>query len=1369
MRVGYGAMSDLTLLVQVKQNGLRTRRWATNAMLILSLLIALPAHAATPVRYDEPTPDLIVKVLGGTLVVQRSFYEGRWYLNQNWSPLTITYDSFDGSVKSIARGRALYNKLAPGVYRDSSYYLIRQTSTGFLWFDRAGNTLTYDINGNVQAYADRNGVGGTFISETINGITRLTSIRDHLGNPALSFEYTGDDLTRVLDRTNRAVRYQYNTNHELTNVIDANGQTWIYGYTNGLPTTFTDPENRTITRTWASNGELASLRYADNTGVDYLHDYDSSKTLYYTQEKTTGGRITETWMTLDQRLLRKDINGKTVATGVPEAPSARVRTATDARGLTTTQDLDEWANVTKTTYPDGTTTSTVYEPVYSNPLSKTDERGVITKFDYDAKGNLLRMTEALGLPEQRITEYSYDLYGQRKTVKRLGDVNTQEALTQFDYDTYGNVIKITDAENNITQYPSTDYDGMGNSKKVIDARLKVWTQTFDNKGRILTRTDPLNHTTTLGYDRANWLIRVTDAVNNVTQVNYDVRHNAIATIDPYGAVTKLDYNQESQLTQVTDAENRVQRTEYDLEGRLSKQIDGNGNAIQYIYGDVASGLNELLVKVIYPSIAQEYKYDQKNRSVETIDVVDATTRLSRKTSYDDADNILAITDQRSMITKNMYDNLGRLKAVTDPLQGVTQYTYDNRDNRIVVTDPKNQTHHFTYDRLSRKRTEVRPLGQTITATYISTGQLDTVTDPKGQIKKYTYDDVGRITAETHYRTATDFTNNIVVKTTSYTFNDLNRLLGYSDGNMVGVTTYDAHQLRKTGESVNYGTFTLSHRYDYFSNGRKKFFIGPDDSIVNYTYDLNNQLATIQLPTGSITLNSYKWFAPAQITYPGGSVTQQQYDPLMRLTQIQAKNPGQAEIMNYQYGYDNEGNIKTKFTEHGNYLYDFDNLYRLKTATNPSPLLSEGYTYDAVGNRLTDSKTIGNWVYNANNQFTGVDTVSYEHDLNGNTTKKTNTTDPTQTRNYVYDTSDRFIEIRDQNNALIAAYTYDPFGRRLSKETTGSVGSKTYFFYADEGLVAEANAIGAVTKIYGYQPDSTWSNDPVFLKDGTNTYYFQKDHLGTPQKLIASNGSVVWSAKADAFGNTLVDSSSTLTNNLRFAGQYFDQESGLHYNYFRYYDPQTGRYVTSDPIGLDGGLNTFGYVGGNPIGEVDFYGLQRGRRTRGPTAEPTLEEVIASYEASRLQNEIRRYDPDFQYLSYRPTSGPGSRPARQDVENLQRELRDRINKGELPNQCGSIPAYARSKYKRPTKQQTEDALRRTPICLYCGLRESDTVDHVRSQHEDWVNGGYRDTREERSDRVNNSDNTIGACRSCNSSKGSKPIGTGEGDWIPEVLR
>ncbi|MFH1884014.1 MAG: RHS repeat-associated core domain-containing protein, partial [Planctomycetota bacterium] len=104
------------------------------------------------------------------------------------------------------------------------------------------------------------------------------------------------------------------------------------------------------------------------------------------------------------------------------------------------------------------------------------------------------------------------------------------------------------------------------------------------------------------------------------------------------------------------------------------------------------------------------------------------------------------------------------------------------------------------------------------------------------------------------------------------------------------------------------------------------------------------------------------------------------------------------------------------------------------------------------------------------------------------------------------------------------------------------------------------------------------------------YYFLNDRLGTPQMLTNSSNTVVWEGIYKPFGEADVNTNSSVKNNFRFPGQYYDQETGLHYNYHRYYDPSTGRYLTPDPIGLAGGINLFLYADGNPINEVDRLGL-----------------------------------------------------------------------------------------------------------------------------------------------------------------------------------
>jgi RHS repeat-associated protein len=107
--------------------------------------------------------------------------------------------------------------------------------------------------------------------------------------------------------------------------------------------------------------------------------------------------------------------------------------------------------------------------------------------------------------------------------------------------------------------------------------------------------------------------------------------------------------------------------------------------------------------------------------------------------------------------------------------------------------------------------------------------------------------------------------------------------------------------------------------------------------------------------------------------------------------------------------------------------------------------------------------------------------------------------------------------------------------------------------------------------------------------GEQLYFYHNDHLGTPQVMTDEDQIVVWVAEYRPFGEVEIVTAK-VENNLRFPGQYFDQESGLHYNYYRDYDPSVGRYAESDPIGLDGGLNSYAYVGANPVKWVDPYGL-----------------------------------------------------------------------------------------------------------------------------------------------------------------------------------
>ncbi|PIT09045.1 hypothetical protein BGI40_08760 [Snodgrassella communis] len=134
--------------------------------------------------------------------------------------------------------------------------------------------------------------------------------------------------------------------------------------------------------------------------------------------------------------------------------------------------------------------------------------------------------------------------------------------------------------------------------------------------------------------------------------------------------------------------------------------------------------------------------------------------------------------------------------------------------------------------------------------------------------------------------------------------------------------------------------------------------------------------------------------------------------------------------------------------------------------------------------------------------------------------------------------------------------------------------------------------------YGWKPDSDWGTSPLWqanLSEGqtlknASYHYLISDHLGTPQLAVNSRGQQTWKGIADAFGNTQLDPDNQITLNLRQPGQYYDQESGLYYNLARHYNPQRGRYIEADPLGVIGGLNLYGYANANPLKYADPYGL-----------------------------------------------------------------------------------------------------------------------------------------------------------------------------------
>ena len=1134
-------------------------------------------------EYQRSQVDMAVKVPGGTIAAKRFYYGNQWRWEHERNQLTLLPDALGGGTASIDKGGVIYEKssIDADIFVNDIFRIIR-TDSGFRWQDPKGGWIEYDAGGNMTARGNRNGVQIKLLYQD----GRLTGAADRNGNQVLWYETDDDGLiSAVSDSDNRRVVYTY-TNGRLIGVTDVLGFETGFGYdSQGRLETIVEPAGRVITVAYDNYNSVVSVVDSRDEGYFFDFDYNEATSEQYARVESSAGKIKEVWYDREFEIHRVDINGRTVK---QIAKDGRNLLITDEQGNVTRKNYDEWDNQTKVIYPDGSSVSYKYEYKYNRRIEEIDENQVITRYTYDERGNVIRKVEAAGTVYERVTAYTYDGDGNLLTTVRLADANTAEALTQLVYEERGNLTSITDPEGGVTRF--TDHDAMGNVLTKIDARGKLWSYEYDAAGQLKKVIDPLGHGPEFFYDEMGKKIKEIDANNNAKFYDYDDKNNLISVTDALGSSTRFEYDSDGKLLRQIDAEGKTINYEYDPDGRLVKTIDGNGNQIAMEYADTAGsgcsscaaagGASNQPSRITYPTFAKEFVYDKRGRKNIEKDVLSAAEVYLTDFDYDPAGNLIARTDKEDKTTAYAYDELNRVKTVTDPLNQDTAYFYDNRDNLTALTDAEGNTTWFEYDRTNRLVKETRPEGQQTAYDYDDAGNLIEKIDAKNQKTEYEYDDAGRL-AQIRYFDGEDHSS--PAKTVSFSYDQAANLTGYDDGTTSAVYTYD-DLYRKLSETVNYGGFVLTNSYTYYKNGLKKTHTGPDGVTFAYTYDESNQLTGINIPgAGYITYNAYQWNRPTEVILPGGSKREYTYDPLMRVKSIAAKDPAQNILLNYQYNYDKLNNITAKVTEHGDYAYGYDDLYRLKDADSPGQA-DEGFGYDAVGNRLTADGVAGDWGYNDNNELQGYADVTFAYDDNGNMTQKT---DAGQVTNYIYNVEDRLQEVRDGSGSLISKYYYDPFGRRLWKEVNGV---RAYFVYADEGLVAEMDAAGNVVKSYGYRPGSTWTTDPLFMKVEGQYYFYHNDHLGTPQKLTAINGAVVWSAKYSSFGEADVNLSSTIINNLRFPGQYYDQETGFHYNRIRYYDPNIGRYLKLDPIGVSGGINIYIYVLNNPTRLIDPHGL-----------------------------------------------------------------------------------------------------------------------------------------------------------------------------------
>lgn len=1151
-------------------------------------------------RYSQLEFDMSVKVLGGWAPVQRKYLAKRWIHGPTISPIENPDGSggffrmADGSLwrddhtyaaptESVCTpGGTCVSKVSTTVNVGTNGTRIERIDADTLrWTDQKGDFVDYGAtSGCAIRKGDRNNVtvsiGWEPAIATVNPIQnvhvrgmrgflcksggawiRIKTLKDHFGATIYTYNYSNADssLVGVTDYTGRSVTYSYDATH-LVGVTDVLGKTWTYSYTDaGDLKTVGRPDGLSVTLTFDGMERLTELR--DSTGQWETFKHESlSGGLVYVRHTHSGGRVIERWSNANGIETRMDINGTTVERTV--VVSDNEQALYNFSGQKTTLKLDGQGRASTIVHPDGSEESFAYHAKFSTQLIQHRKRnGAVTVFRQDARGNPTQIVEALMSPDQRIVTIEYDEYGQ---VTKL--TLPQSAPFLFEYDNKGNQIRTQDPAGNQTL---AQYDVQGLPTQFQDNRGKIWRYEYDRAGHLTRSIDPEGRFNSFVVDFLGNVLSHIDQ-SGFTRTFETSQHGKITKVVDGSDVQTFAYTGLNLLARQTDGDGNTTNFSYDAPGRLTQIGYGTGERVKFFYpkGAEVGGVDYFSpARIEWPISTQVGTYDRNGRLVNSVwtDSGGMNTRLAQ--TYDAIGDEVTSTDSASREFRVERDMLRRVRSLVDPDGVRSLVSYDALDNPTSFEDSRGAVTRWEYDVMKRKAKEIKPLLQETRFSYDADGRLTDSKDAKGQILHHEYNDSGR-----RIRTV------MAEKTIDYEYDVRGNLVRWTDGTFTGTYNYDA-QGRMTRQQVNYGSFTKGSDYTYTPAGRIRSRTGPDGATINYLFDASGRESVISIPgAGDITNNAFAWANPSSTLYPGGMKRDQPTNGLGYPLSAKVSDVAGKVLLNHEYKRGADGMLRTRIADGAQTDFDYDTKGRLLSYTedgNIKPL-----EYDAQGNLVRHGSEL--LTYNLNNEIQSRGSITYTHDANGNLTSRSGA----GAQRYTYDTANRLVKVEDGVGNVLAEFGYDPFDRRLWKKSGGHT---TFYYYEAEGLASEMDESGNVTVSYGFWPGSRYGSNPVYQRRGDSYYFYQNDQLGTPWLLVDSAGTVVWKARYGILG-AATTSVATVENNLRLPGQYYDAETGLHYNWRRYYDPQTSRYLTPDPNGLMAGLNLYAYTDGDTVNEGD---------------------------------------------------------------------------------------------------------------------------------------------------------------------------------------
>jgi len=1046
--------------------------------------------------------------------------------------VTRTYNSFSASSGLFGKGWSSdYDELIK-IYSSTYVRWFRADGQATNFTRSSGSDPFVPVEGDFHGQLTQNGDGSftmSFLDGSIHRFTsagKLLSLVDTSGNQT-SLSYVSGKLTSITDPFGRVV----------TATTD----------TGGRVLTLTDSIGKFATYVYGSAGELLSVTFADSSKYQFI--YNGSPSVLTSVTDALGNILESHTYDSQGRALSSEAQG-----GIERVTLSYVSDtetdATDALGHISKYFFDKSRGRNVVTQVQGLCScgsgSQNQTWTYDNQLnvtSHTNALGQTSSYVYDAQGNELSATGVLGT-----SSFTYNQLGEVLTATdAMNGTNTNT------YDGAGNLLSATDALNNTSTFT---YDTRGELLTMSNARGKVTTLAYDSRGNISQTTDALANVTRFAYDSRGRVANVTDALNNITSYAYDLAGRPNKITRPDASFISFTYDLAGRRTKVTDPLGNVTSFVYDPAYHLIGETDALGKSVSYSY----DSMSNLIGTTDQLGHTTNVDYDEFNRPKTTTypPALAGGPRLQTMTEYDVVGNVTGRTDTAGRVTTLEYDNANRVVRVTDPALQVTQYEYNARSNMTAVVDALGQRYAFDYDALGRVTTMTRA-GFQMTYGYDAVGNPIQRTDYNNMPTNYMYDALNRLSKITYPDAST----------VSYAYDKLSQLTTAT--NINGTVSFVYDKMRRVTGTTDVWAQAINYAYD--ANGRRTQMSFGKTKFASYAYDAVDRLTKITDTNNKNT--SYSYDAAGNLlsrTLPNSVATNYSYDGLDRLTRLKDAK-GTTVVADNQYSYNSAGEIIQNIDQSGVHAYGYDAVDRLISASYPATG-NEAYAYDAVGNRASSHRSAG-YGYQPYNRLTSTNTASYLYDNNGNLTSKSGGTGTTQ---FQWDFENRLTQVVTPS-AGSASYKYDALGRRIQRAPSNSASAN--FTYDGQDVVRDKNSDGT-TVDYLNGPGV----DNKIWQKGATQYFFTQDHLGSTTALTDSRGALVERETYDAYGNT---SGSSITR-YGYTGRERDSLTGLQYNRARFYDPQLGRFISEDPIGLAGGINSFIYVKNSPVNAIDPLGL-----------------------------------------------------------------------------------------------------------------------------------------------------------------------------------